>query len=96
MAAEADIYVINRDNVVGLVKNYFDRWKFDMLVIDKLSSFKSSKSLRFRELKKVKSYFKRIVGLTGTPTPNSLIDLWPQLYLLDGGKRLGRTIVGYR
>ncbi|WP_443660134.1 SNF2-related protein [Clostridium algidicarnis] len=96
MATEADIYVTNRDNVVWLVKNYFSEWKFDMLVIDELSSFKSSKALRFRELKKVRPYFKRIVGLTGTPAPNSLIDLWPQLYLLDGGKRLGRTITGYR
>lgn len=96
MNIDADIYVTNRDNVVWLVKNYFDSWKFDMLIIDELSSFKSSKALRFRELKKVRPYFKRIVGLTGTPAPNSLIDLWPQLYLLDGGERLGRTITGYR
>lgn len=67
-----------------------------MVVIDELSSFKSSKAIRFRELKKVRPYFKRIVGLTGTPAPNSLIDLWPQVYLLDGGKRLGRTITSYR
>lgn len=67
-----------------------------MCVIDELSSFKSSKSVRFRQLKKVRPYFKRIVGLTGTPAPNSLIDLWPQLYLLDGGKRLGKTITGFK
>lgn len=96
MNAKADIYVINRENVEWLVKEYFNNWSFDMLVIDELSSFKSSKAKRFRELRKVRPYFKRIVGLTGTPAPNSLIDLWPQLYLLDGGKRLGRTISGYR
>lgn len=94
--ADADIYVINRENVEWLIKQCFKSWKWDMCVIDELSSFKSSKSLRFRELKKVRPYFKRIVGLTGTPAPNSLIDLWPQLYLLDGGKRLGRTLTSYR
>ena len=67
-----------------------------MCVIDELSSFKNSKSQRFRALKKVRPYFKRIVGLTGTPAPNSLIDLWPQMYLLDGGQRLGKTITGYK
>jgi len=92
----ADIYVINRENVDWLVKECFNNWSFDMVVIDELSSFKSSKANRFRALKKVRPYFKRIVGLTGTPAPNSLIDLWPQIYLLDGGKRLGRTITGYK
>jgi SNF2 family DNA or RNA helicase len=67
-----------------------------MVVIDELSSFKSSKAIRFRELKKVTPYLKRIVGLTGTPAPNSLIDLWPQIYLLDRGERLGKTITGYK
>lgn len=92
----ADIYVTNRENVDWLVKQYFNKWPFDMCVIDELSSFKSSKAVRFRSLKKVRPYFKRIVGLTGTPAPNSLIDLWPQVYLLDGGKRLGKTITSYR
>lgn len=92
----ADIYVTNRENVVWLVDNYFKNWKWDTCVIDELSSFKSSKAKRFRALKKVRPYFKRIVGLTGTPAPNSLIDLWPQIYLLDGGKRLGKTITSYR
>lgn len=86
----------NRENVTWLVDNYFKNWKWDTCVIDELSSFKSSKAKRFRALKKVRPYFKRIVGLTGTPAPNSLIDLWPQVYLLDGGKRLGRTITGYK
>lgn len=94
--AEADIYVTNRENVEWLVDLYFKHWKWDTLIIDELSSFKSSKAKRFRALKKVRPYFKRIIGLTGTPAPNSLIDLWPQIYLLDGGERLGKTITGYR
>ncbi|MBQ3330826.1 MAG: DEAD/DEAH box helicase [Ruminococcus sp.] len=92
----ADIYIINRENVVWLV-NYFKRdWPFDMVVIDELSSFKSSKAQRFRALKRVRPYIHRIVGLTGTPAPNGLLDLWPQAYLLDEGKALGRTLTGYR
>lgn len=93
---EADVYIISRDNVKWLVDNTFNSWKWDMCVIDELSSFKSSKSQRFRALRKVRAYFKKVVGLTGTPTPNGLTDLWPQLYLLDGGQRLGRTITDYR
>lgn len=92
----ADIYIVSRDNVKWLVDNCFRYWKWDMCVIDELSSFKNSKSQRFRALKKVRPHFKRIVGLTGTPAPNSLIDLWPQMYLLDGGERLGKTITGYK
>ncbi|MDU4727649.1 DEAD/DEAH box helicase [Clostridium sp.] len=93
---DADIYVTNRENVDWLVAECFNSWIWDMVVIDELSSFKSSKAKRFRALKKVRPYFKRIVGLTGTPAPNSLIDLWPQIYLLDGGQRLGKTITGYK
>lgn len=93
---KADIYLINRENVVWLVDHYKGKWPFDMVVIDELSSFKSSKSKRFRALRKVRPLIKRIVGLTGTPAPNGLIDLWPQLYLLDKGKRLGTTITGFR
>ncbi|MGJ0841563.1 SNF2-related protein [Clostridium tertium] len=92
----ADIYVTNRENVDWLVSECFDSWIWDMVIIDELSSFKSSKAKRFRALKKVRPYFKRIVGLTGTPAPNSLIDLWPQIYLLDGGQRLGKTITGFK
>ena len=84
---KADIYVINRENVEWLVNFYGKKWPFDMVVIDELSSFKSSKAKRFRALKKVRPFIKRIVGLTGTPAPNSLIDLWPQMYLLDQGER---------
>lgn len=94
--SDADIYVTNRENAEWLVDSYFKKWKWDTLIIDELSSFKSSKAKRFRALKKVRPYFKRIIGLTGTPAPNSLIDLWPQIYLLDGGERLGKTITGYR
>lgn len=93
---EADIYIINRENTEWLVSLYGRAWPFDMVVIDELSSFKSSKARRFRALRKVRPLIKRIVGLTGTPTPNGLIDLWPQMYLLDRGERLGKTITGYR
>ncbi len=94
--ADADIYIINRENVVWLVNYYKKAWPFDMVVVDELSSFKSSKAARFRALKRVRPYIKRIVGLTGTPSPKGLIDLWAQAYLLDGGKALGRTITVYR
>ena len=96
VAAEADIYVINRENVPWLVRNYRSSWKWDMLVIDELSSFKSSKSERFRALKRIRPMFRRIVGLTGTPNPNGLMDLWAEVYLLDGGERLEKTIGAYR
>lgn len=93
---DADVYIINRDNVVWLVDYYKKKWPFDMVVIDELSSFKSNKAQRFRALKRVRPYIKRIVGLTGTPSPNGLIDLWSQVYLLDGGQALGKTLTGYR
>ncbi|MFS1519639.1 SNF2-related protein [Bacillus sp. SCS-151] len=93
---KADIYVINRENVEWLVEHYKAEWPFDMVVIDELSSFKSPKARRFKALRKVRPFIKRIVGLTGTPAPNSLIDLWPQIYLLDQGERLGRTMTLYR
>ncbi|MED3648524.1 DEAD/DEAH box helicase [Halalkalibacterium halodurans] len=96
LMAEADLYVTNRENVEWLVDYYKKEWPFDMVVIDELSSFKSSKARRFRALKKVRPMIKRLVGLTGTPAPNSLLDLWPQMYLLDGGERLGRTLTAYR
>lgn len=93
--ADADIYVINRENVVWLVENS-KRWGFDMVVIDELSSFKNPQSKRFRALRKVIVKSSRVVGLTGTPSPNSLMDLWAQVYLLDRGERLGRTLGAYR
>lgn len=93
---EADIYIINRENVPWLVEYYKKKWPFDMVIIDELSSFKSSKAQRFRALKKVRPYIKRIVGLTGTPSPNGLLDLWPQMFLLDSGNALGKTLTSYR
>ena len=94
LRSKANIYIINRENVVWLVENY--RWDFDTVVIDELSSFKSNKAQRFRALKKVRPQVRRIIGLTGTPAPNGLLDLWPQMNLLDMGERLGRFIGGYR
>lgn len=91
---DADIYIINRENVVWLIENH--HWNFDMCVIDELSSFKNNQSKRFKSLRKRIARCGRVVGLTGTPAPNSLMDLWPQLYLLDQGKRLGKTISQYR
>ncbi len=96
LRAQADIWIINRENVEWLVDLYGKDWPFDMVVIDELSSFKSPKARRFRALRKVRPMIKRIVGLTGTPASNGLIDLWSQIYLLDQGKRLGKTVTGYR
>lgn len=93
---DADVYIINRENVQWLVDLYRKKWPFDMVVIDELSSFKSSKAQRFRALRKVRPYINRIVGLTGTPSPNGLLDLWPEMFLLDEGKTLGRTLTSYR
>ena len=96
---EADIYIINRENVVWLTNELSgigNGWDFDMVVIDELSSFKSPKAQRFRALRKYISRSKRVIGLTGTPAPNGLIDLWSQMYLIDGGERLGKTVTGYR
>lgn len=99
LAAKADIYVINRENVVWLIKELRarkERWPFDMVVIDELSSFKSSQAQRFRYLTKVRPFISRIVGLTGTPAANSLMDLWAEMRLIDQGERLGRFIGNYR
>ena len=93
---EADIYVVNRENVVWLVDHYKRRWPFDMVIIDELSSFKNPQARRFRALRKVMPLVRRVVGLTGTPSPNSLMDLWAEVYLLDRGRRLGRTLGAYR
>lgn len=92
----ADIYVINRDNVKWLVEYYRNDWPFDTVVIDEASSFKSSKAQRFKALKSIRPHIKRIIELTGTPAPHNLLDLWSQVYLLDQGERLGKTIGGFR
>nr|DAU28969.1 MAG TPA: Helicase of the snf2 rad54 family [Caudoviricetes sp.] len=96
--SEADIYVMNRENVQWLYE-YLTKKKqfpFDMLVIDESSSFKNPQAKRFKAMRKMRPLFKRIVILTGTPAPNTLMDLWAQMYLLDGGERLGKTITEYR
>ena len=92
----ADVYVINRENVQWLVDYYRNDWPFDMVVIDESSSFKNHQAKRFKSLCWVRNKISRIVELTGTPAPNGLIDLWAQIYLLDGGQRLGKTIGGFR
>lgn len=96
LETDADIYCINRENIPWLVKYYGADWPFDGVVLDELSSFKSPSSKRFKAMRKVRPLIKHIVGLTGTPSPNGLIDLWAQIYLLDQGKRLGRTLTEYR
>ncbi len=96
LAEDADIYIINRENVPWLVAQSGRSFDFDMVVIDELSSFKSWQSKRFRELMKVRPFVKRIVGLTGTPSSNGLMDLFAEFKLLDMGKRLGRFITQYR
>lgn len=96
---KADVYVINRENVTWLCDYYkhtIKQWPFDMLVVDESSSFKNPRAKRFKSLRRVRGLFDRIVILTGTPAPNTLMDLWSQIYLLDGGERLGRTITEYR
>ncbi|MDI9468665.1 MAG: DEAD/DEAH box helicase [Bacillota bacterium] len=92
----ADIYVINRENVPWLVDFYQRDWPFDGVIIDEASSFKNHNSKRFKALRKVRPLIKHIVQLTGTPNPNNLLDLWAQVYLLDRGERLGRTITAFR
>lgn len=91
---KADIYLIGKENVTWLVDNkYFD---FDMVVIDELSTFKNPRSQRFRALRKVMPLADRFIGLTGTPAPKGIPDLWSQIYLIDQGERLGRTLTQFR
>lgn len=91
-----DVWVVNRENVPWLVEQCRNAWPFDMVVIDELTSFKSWQAKRWKALTWVRPHIRRIVGLTGTPAPNGLMDLWAQIYLLDGGERLGRRIGQYR
>lgn len=92
----ADIYIINRENIQWLIDESGIRFDFDTLVVDELSSFKNFKTKRFKSLMKVRPVVKRVIGLTGTPTSNGLMDLWSEFKLLDQGKRLGRFITNYR
>lgn len=91
-----DIFVINRENVQWVVEYYRNAWPFDMVVVDEFSSFKNHQAKRFKALTWVRPHTNRIVGLTGTPAPNGLIDLWAQVYLLDQGQRLGKKITHFR
>jgi SNF2 family DNA or RNA helicase len=93
---DADIYTINRENVPWLVKQYGKKWPFDCVIIDESSSFKNATSLRFKALKKILPFTNYMVLLTGTPVPNGLLDIWSQIYLLDGGTALGRTMTAYK
>lgn len=94
---DADIYLVSRDNVFWLSQQYTpSKFPFRMCVIDEMSSFKNSKTMRFKALRRMRPHFIRIVGLTGTPAPNSLLDLWSQVYLLDAGERLGQFKGRYR
>ncbi|TYR17946.1 DEAD/DEAH box helicase [Corynebacterium urealyticum] len=94
--ADADVYITNRENIPWLVEQTWPNWPFDMVVIDELSSFKNHKAQRFKALMKCRPKITRMVGLTGTPSPNGLLDLFGMFRLLDGGQRLGRFITHYR
>lgn len=93
---KADIHIVSRDNIAWLCTVCASNLPFDMVVIDELSSFKNHQSQRFKALRLARPWIKRVVGLTGTPAPNGLIDLWPQIYLMDRGERLGKTITQFR
>lgn len=96
MRQPAEVYVTSRDLIAWLVARLGGAWPYDLLVLDELTSFKSNKAERFRAVRMVRPKCRRVVGLTGTPTPNGLKDLWAQVYCLDMGERLGRTITGFR
>lgn len=96
LAEKADIYVTGRDNFVWLVGLYGGQLPFDMMVVDELTSFKNSKSQRFKAMRVARPSVGRFVGLTGTPAPNGLIDLWGQMYCIDMGRRLGKSVSKYR
>ena len=92
-------YFINRELITDLVNWHLDnkkKWPFPTVIIDELQSFKSYSSQRFKALKKIEPQITRFIGLTGTPVPNGLMDLWPEIYLMDGGARLGPNITAYR
>lgn len=93
---KADIYAISRDNITWLVEYWKRKWPYDMGIIDESSSFKSHTSNRFKSVKRIRAFFERMILLTGTPTPNGLMDLWAQVYLVDGGLRLEKTIGAFR
>ena len=92
----ADVYVINRENIAWLVDYYRQGWPFDMLVLDESTSFKSWQSKRFKAVKLIRRFCRKVVLLTGTPSSKGIMDLWAQIYLLDGGARLGKNITQFR
>ncbi|EGQ2832927.1 DEAD/DEAH box helicase [Staphylococcus pseudintermedius] len=96
LSKEADIYITNKENTKWLCDQYKKDWPFDMVVIDELSTFKNPSSQRFKAIRKKLPLMKRFVGLTGTPSPNSLLDLWAQVYLIDRGERLETSFSRYR
>ena len=96
LETDADIYVINRDNVVWLTGYLGTGWDFDTVILDESSSFKNPQARRFKALRKVRPQIRRMILLTGTPSPNGHMDLWAQLWLIDMGQRLGRTLTSYR
>lgn len=96
LKAKADIYIINRENVQWLIEESGVVFNYDMLIIDELSSFKNHDTKRFKSLMKMRPKVRRVVGLTGTPSSNGLMDLWAEFRLLDMGQRLGRFIGKYR
>lgn len=96
LSRTADVYTINRENIPWLVAHYGDKWPFDAVVIDESSSFKNPSSRRFKSLRKVLPHTNYFIELTGTPAPNGLLDLWAQVYLVDFGASLGRTMHGYK
>lgn len=96
LQTDADLYITNRDNVVWLLDQLNGKLPFDMVILDELSSFKSVKAQRWKALKKAIQSVPYVLGLTGTPAPNGYLDLWPQIFLLDGGQRLGARIGQYR
>lgn len=95
--ADADVYTVGRDNIVWLLEHFGGvKLPFDCIVVDELSSFKNHQSERFKAMKKIRRFTNRVIGLTGTPAPNGLIDLWAQMFVIDGGRRLGKSITDYR
>ena len=92
----ADIHIINRELCAWLVEEVGKNWPFKIVVLDELSSFKNAQSKRWKALRRVRGRVNRIIGLTGTPRPNGIEDMWSQIYLLDGGERLGRTLGSFR
>ncbi len=96
LAVDADVYCINRENVPWLVKHYGLGWPFEAVIVDESSSFRNPSAQRFKALRKVRPLIRYIWELTGTPRPRSLLDLWAQIYLLDRGERLGKTMTEYK